>query len=101
MVAGLTVDEIVRALFSSEAAMARRITRAKTKIRDAHIPFVVPEPLTERLGDVLTVIYLIFNAGYLPGGDVELRVDLSDEVEFSRFGGQGSACEVGVVVGRS
>lgn len=79
LVAGLTVDEIARALLSSEAAIARRITRAKAKIRDAHIPFVVPEPLTERLDDVLAVIYLIFNEGYLPGGDAELRVDLSDE----------------------
>ena len=79
LVAGLTVDEIARALLSTEAAIGRRITRAKTKIRDAHIPFVVPEDLTERLDDVLTVIYLIFNEGYLPGGDTELRVDLSDE----------------------
>ncbi len=79
LVAGLTVDEIARALLSTEAAIGRRITRAKTKIRDAHIPFVGPEDLTERLDDVLTVIYLIFNEGYLPGGDTELRVDLSDE----------------------
>ena len=79
LVAGLTVEEIARALMSSETAVARRITRAKTKIREAHIPFVVPEPLAERLHDVLAVIYLIFNEGYLPGGDVELRVDLSDE----------------------
>jgi RNA polymerase sigma-70 factor (ECF subfamily) len=79
LVAGLTVGEIARALLSSEAAIGRRITRAKAKIRDAHIPFVVPEPLAERLQDVLAVIYLIFNEGYLPGGDTELRVDLSDE----------------------
>jgi RNA polymerase sigma-70 factor, ECF subfamily len=79
LVAGLTVDEIARGLLSSEAAVGRRITRAKTKIRDAHIPFVVPEPLTERLQDVLAVIYLIFNEGYLPAGDAELRVDLTDE----------------------
>lgn len=79
LVARLTVGEIARALLSSEAAIGRRITRAKTKIRDAHIPFVVPEPLTERLQDVLTVIYLIFNEGYLPGGGTELRVDLSGE----------------------
>jgi RNA polymerase sigma-70 factor, ECF subfamily len=79
LVAGLTVAEIARALLSSEAAIGQRITRAKAKIRAAHIPFVVPEQLTERLHDVLTVIYLIFNEGYLPGGDTELRVDLSDE----------------------
>jgi RNA polymerase sigma-70 factor, ECF subfamily len=80
LVAGLTVDEIARALLSNEPAIARRITRAKAKIRDAHIPFVVPEPLTERLNDVLTVIYLIFNEGYLPGSDTaELRTDFCDE----------------------
>lgn len=79
LVAGLTVGEIARALLSSEAAIGRRITRAKTKIRDAHIPFVVPEPLTERLQDVLAVIYLVFNEGYLPSGNTELRVDLSGE----------------------
>lgn len=79
LVAGLTVGEIARALLSSEAAIGQRITRAKAKIRAAHIPFVVPERLTERLNDVLAVIYLVFNEGYLPGGDAELRVDLSDE----------------------
>jgi RNA polymerase sigma-70 factor, ECF subfamily len=79
LVAGLTVAEIARALLSSEAAIGQRITRAKAKIRAAHIPFVVPEQLSERLDDVLTVIYLIFNEGYLPGSDTELRVDLSDE----------------------
>jgi RNA polymerase sigma-70 factor (ECF subfamily) len=79
LVAGLTVGEIARALLSSEAAVAQRITRAKAKIRAAHIPFVVPDRLTERLHDVLTVIYLVFNEGYLPGSDTELRVDLSDE----------------------
>lgn len=79
LVAGLTVAEIARALLSSEAAIGQRITRAKAKIRAAHIPFVVPERLTERLDDVLAVIYLIFNEGYLPGSGTELRVDLSDE----------------------
>jgi RNA polymerase sigma-70 factor (ECF subfamily) len=79
LVAGLTVSEIARALLSSEAAIGQRITRAKVKIRAAHIPFVVPERLTERLEDVLAVIYLIFNEGYLPGSGSELRIDLSDE----------------------
>ncbi|MDA8296094.1 MAG: sigma-70 family RNA polymerase sigma factor [Actinomycetota bacterium] len=79
LVAGLSVDEIARALLSSPAAIARRITRAKTKVRAAHIPFVVPERLSERLDGVLSVIYLIFNEGYLPGGGRELRVDLTDE----------------------
>jgi RNA polymerase sigma-70 factor, ECF subfamily len=79
LVAGLTVEEIARGLLAGEAAIARRITRAKAKIRDAHIPFVVPDPLSERLQDVLTVIYLIFNEGYLPGGNAALRVDLCEE----------------------
>jgi RNA polymerase sigma-70 factor (ECF subfamily) len=79
LVAGLTVAEIARAFLSSEAAIGQRITRAKAKIRAAHIPFAVPERLTERLPDVLAVIYLVFNEGYLPGSGTELRVDLSDE----------------------
>jgi RNA polymerase sigma-70 factor (ECF subfamily) len=86
LVAGLTVPEIARAFLTSEAAIGQRITRAKAKVREAHIPFVVPERLDERLPDVLTVIYLVFNEGYLPGGDTELRVDLSDEaVRLSRL----------------
>jgi RNA polymerase sigma-70 factor (ECF subfamily) len=86
LVAGLTVPEIARAFLTSEAAIGQRITRAKAKVRGAHIPFVVPEHLEERLPDVLTVIYLVFNEGYLPGGDTELRVDLSDEaVRLSRL----------------
>jgi RNA polymerase sigma-70 factor (ECF subfamily) len=79
LVAGLTVGEIARALLCSEAAIGQRITRAKAKIRAAHIPYAVPEQLTERLQDVLAVIYLVFNEGYLPSGATELRVDLSDE----------------------
>lgn len=69
LVAGLTVPEIAAGLLSSEAAIGQRITRAKAKIRGAHIPFVVPENLDERLGDVLQVIYLVFNEGYLPSGE--------------------------------
>ena len=79
LVAGLTVPEIARALLSSEAAVGQRITRAKAKIKAAHIPFAVPERLEERLPDVLAVVYLVFNEGYLPGGGTALRVDLSDE----------------------
>ncbi len=79
LVAGLSVGEIARGLLSSEAAIGQRITRAKAKIKAAHIPFTVPERLEERLPDVLAVVYLIFNEGYLPGGGDELRVDLSDE----------------------
>jgi RNA polymerase sigma-70 factor, ECF subfamily len=82
LVGGLTVAEIARALLSTEAAIGQRITRAKTKIRTAHIPFRVPaaEDLPARLDSVLTVLYLIFNEGYLASaGDEPLRIDLSDE----------------------
>jgi RNA polymerase sigma-70 factor (ECF subfamily) len=86
LVVGLTVAEIARAFLTTEAAIAQRITRAKTKVRAAHIPFVVPDQLQERLPDVLAVIYLMFNEGYLPGGDAELRVDMSEEaIRLSRL----------------
>ena len=78
LVAGLTVPEIARAFFTSEATVGQRITRAKAKIKAAHIPFAIPKRLEERLPDVLTVVYLIFNEGYLPGGGTELRPDLSE-----------------------
>ncbi len=82
LVGGLTVAEIARAFLVHETAMARRITRAKQKIKAAHIPYRVPSAaeIRERLDAVLAVIFLIFNEGYLAGsGDDALRVDLSDE----------------------
>jgi RNA polymerase sigma-70 factor (ECF subfamily) len=65
-VAGLTVAEIARAFLSSEPAMERRLTRARNKITNARIPFVVPpdELLGERLGGVLRVLYLVFTEGH-------------------------------------
>lgn len=81
MVGGLTVEEIARGLLKTEAAVGQRITRAKAKIASAHIPYRIPESadLPERLDTVLSVIYLVFNEGYLPGGEHALRPDLSGE----------------------
>ena len=79
---GLTVGEIARAFLVQETTMARRITRAKAKIKAAHIPYRVPTAydIRERLAGVLAVVYLVFNEGYLASeGDDPLRVDLTDE----------------------
>ena len=83
LVGGLTVAQIARAFLVHEAAMARRLTRAKTKIKAAGIPYRVPsrEDLPARLTAVLAVLYLIFNEGYLASGpDTEaIRGDLTAE----------------------
>ncbi|RGA02690.1 RNA polymerase sigma factor [Microbispora triticiradicis] len=83
MVGGLTVPEIARAFLVEETAMGQRITRAKAKIKAARIPYGVPfrEDLPARVTGVLTVLYLIFNEGYLASdpGREPVRGDLTAE----------------------
>ena len=81
-VCGLTTEEIARAYLVPAPTVAQRIVRAKAKIRDARIPYEVPEAseLPERLESVLRVIYLVFNEGYLASSAPEaIRADLCDE----------------------
>ncbi len=81
-VCGLTTEEIARAFLVAPATVAQRIVRAKSKIRDARIPYQVPsrDELPARLDIVLHVIYLVFNEGYsASSGDSLTRHDLSAE----------------------
>jgi RNA polymerase sigma-70 factor, ECF subfamily len=82
LIAGLQTPEIARAFLVPEATMAQRIVRAKNKIKAANIPYRVPEAaeLPDRLRPVLSVIYLVFNEGYVASsGDALVRVDLCAE----------------------
>jgi RNA polymerase sigma-70 factor (ECF subfamily) len=81
-VCGLTTEEIAHAFLTPAPTLAQRIVRAKNKIRDAGIPYQVPEPreLPDRLDAVLRVIYLVFNEGYAAtSGASVTRHDLSSE----------------------
>ncbi|THG30257.1 sigma-70 family RNA polymerase sigma factor [Naasia lichenicola] len=81
LVGGLTTPEIAAAFLVPEATMAQRIVRAKRKIRDAGIPLSIPADLSSRVSALLTVLYLVFNEGYLARSDFGAldRVDLAEE----------------------
>ena len=82
IVSGLTVKQIARAFLVSEAAMEQRITRAKSRVAAAGVPFETPGAVerSERLAAVAAMIYLIFNEGYSASGDAsEIRKPLCEE----------------------
>jgi RNA polymerase sigma-70 factor (ECF subfamily) len=81
-VCGITTDEVSKAFLVPNAVMAKRLVRAKNKIRDAGIAYRVPrqEELADRLDAVMLVVYLIFNEGYLASsGDTLIRRELCGE----------------------
>lgn len=84
---GLTTEQVASALLMKPSTLAQRIVRAKRKIRDAHIPYVVPasDVLPERLPDVLQIIYLVFNEGYSSSSGAAV-VDISLTREALRLG---------------
>jgi RNA polymerase sigma factor (sigma-70 family) len=84
VVCGLTTAQIARAFLVSETAVAQRITRAKRKITDAGIPYRIPpaDELGERLTEVLAVIYLLCNEGYLSTAERVHARDLVEDAEW-------------------
>jgi RNA polymerase sigma factor (sigma-70 family) len=84
VVCGLTTAQIARAFLERETTVARRITRAKRKITDAAIPYRIPDDdeLGARLSEVLTVIYLLLNEGYLSTAERAHSRDLVDDAEW-------------------
>jgi RNA polymerase sigma-70 factor (ECF subfamily) len=82
LIGGLSTQEISHAFLLQPTTLGQRLSRAKAKIRDANIPYRVPDAaeLPARLRAVLAVVYLIFNEGYSSSsGDEVLRTDLCDE----------------------
>ncbi|MDQ2797092.1 MAG: sigma-70 family RNA polymerase sigma factor, partial [Actinomycetota bacterium] len=82
LLGGLSVAEVAQAFLVPETTMAQRITRAKQKITAANVPYRVPEAadLPERLSGVLTVLFLVFNEGYLATGEGDpVRTELTSE----------------------
>jgi RNA polymerase sigma factor (sigma-70 family) len=84
VVCGLTTAQIARAFLVHETTVAQRITRAKRKITDAGIPYRIPDDdeLGARLTEVLAVIYLLFNEGYLSTAERAQSRDLVDDAEW-------------------
>ena len=85
VVCGLTTAQIAKAFLVPESTVGQRITRAKRKISDAGIPYRIPSPdeLGARRAEVLAVIYLLFNEGYLSSGGRQAQSrDLADDAEF-------------------
>ncbi|GAA1431222.1 hypothetical protein GCM10009601_49890 [Streptomyces thermospinosisporus] len=84
VVCGMTTTQIARAFLVRESTVAQRITRAKQKITRAGIPYRVPddEELGDRLSQVLAVIYLLFNEGYLSTAEQAQSRDLADDAEW-------------------
>jgi len=81
LLGGLTTTEIAAAFLLPESTLAQRIVRAKRKIREARIPLSIPADLDSRVDALLTVLYLVFNEGYLARGESPdaVRVSLADE----------------------
>ena len=84
VICGLTTAQIARAFLVPETTIAQRITRAKRKIVDAGIPYRIPDPdeLNDRLPEVLAVIYLLLNEGYLATAEQTESRDLVDDAEW-------------------
>ena len=84
VVCGLTTAQVARAFLVPEATIAQRITRAKRKITDAGIPYRIPadDELSARLTEVLAVIYLLLNEGYLSTAEQAQSRDLVDDAEW-------------------